>query len=748
MYDVNTQQFLGDMTYEELAFDGGGFTFRPRYAQDGTMVATPDTNCAVLKLPGQKAWRPMLRIGETVTDSDIPLFYYPGTYDADISYLNSNIIAFWCVGQLWRSINKGTNSSIVTAIPNDVGRDPNSATWFRGVSGHRMAFDPADSTGGTFVYGDPVGGVKYSTNFAGVGQPTFTNISGIPAPSGAYANIGYFIAFDRSSTVINGRTQIVYIRTAGGATYRSTTGITGPFTTIADSPVDLWDMKVGADGTLWVTGGKTGEVDTGPVRKWSGGTWTTLDTGSSTFTTVAPHPVTAGRVIFLDKAGHLAGTVNGLTVDRYDDSGVGPLRVSPDVTWLATGNTNEDYMSQGGASWSPDGTVLTIGEGLGPWDTTNPLPNTGGNGRQVWTANLLGIKQMIFMDGLFASDRFHGAVQDRSSVSWDKDKLTKQPFKSGPDPGGGLSMGGSHDYAPEDENFIVHVTNMATPAPGRISVSQDGGRTWSGSGLTLPEAFAFGGTIAVSSKTNWIWYPTNNKQPYFTKDGGATWAAVSLGGYSLEGTIGHRAYYHATKLVIADKNVPGTFLLYVLGDPNNGSLAVKGVWKTTNGGTSWTRIRSSYFNNFGVDSFNSNFIQVIDQPGHFFWTSGGSDNPITFGKTWFTPDTGATWREVTGLYQSLRVAITAKWRPDQTYPTLIARASRGVEGATVFGNYRCHDFNPTTGVGTWVLDSKSPLGRFSGVNTVAGDRRSTKHVLGYGGTGGVIGQYRYRQPVS
>ena len=93
-----------------------------------------------------------------------------------------------------------------------------------------------------------------------------------------------------------------------------------------------------------------------------------------------------------------------------------------------------------------------------------------------------------------------------------------------------------------------------------------------------------GGTIAASTPQNIIWAPADGHQPYYTLNGGSTWTPITLPGVSSWSGFDW-AYYLDQRSVTADRVLANTFYLY---DPG------KGVFETTNGGQSWTKVHPGY----------------------------------------------------------------------------------------------------------------------------------------------------------
>ena len=149
----------------------------------------------------------------------------------------------------------------------------------------------------------------------------------------------------------------------------------------------------------------------------------------------------------------------------------------------------------------------------------------------------------------------------------------------------------------------------------RSGYSTNGGQTWTPFPSFIPGASSsfIGGTIAASSPTNIIWAPSGGNQPYYTLNGGQTWNPITLPGVSSWSGFDF-AWYLDTRTVTADRVLANTFYLY---------FPSYGVFETTNGGTSWTKVYSGSISPTAADdSWNSEIQSVPGEAGNLFFTAG------------------------------------------------------------------------------------------------------------------------------
>jgi hypothetical protein len=234
-----------------------------------------------------------------------------------------------------------------------------------------------------------------------------------------------------------------------------------------------------------------------------------------------------------------------------------------------------------------------------------------------------------------------------------------------------------------------------------------------------------GGTIAASTPQNIIWAPAGKMNPYYTLNQGATWTAITLPGVSSWAGFDY-VFYLVQRPVTADRVNANTFYLYFGGH---------GVFKTTNGGATWTNVYSG--NGGYIESsaayagFNSTLSSVPGNAGHLFYTSG----PMT-GSTATSPvnnplyrstNGGATWTAVSNVVAVSCFGFGAA-APGQSYPAIYIVGYVN----NVYGIWQSAD-NATT----WSNIGTYPLGELDPISTISGDPNNYGVVyVGFSGGGG------------
>jgi hypothetical protein len=123
-----------------------------------------------------------------------------------------------------------------------------------------------------------------------------------------------------------------------------------------------------------------------------------------------------------------------------------------------------------------------------------------------------------------------------------------------------------------------------------------------------------GGTIAASTSRNIIWAPAGGRDPFYTINGGASWSLVVLPGVSNWSTFDWSHHFN-TRTVTADRVLSNTFYLYYAG---------RGVYKTSNGGATWTQVFAGQIS--PNSQYNATLKSVPGEAGNLFFTGGWQDN--------------------------------------------------------------------------------------------------------------------------
>jgi photosystem II stability/assembly factor-like uncharacterized protein len=265
--------------------------------------------------------------------------------------------------------------------------------------------------------------------------------------------------------------------------------------------------------------------------------------------------------------------------------------------------------------------------------------------------------------------------------------------------------------------------------------SQDGGRSWTrfaslprppGTAANDPWAFSFGSiAVAADDPNNIVWLPSFNRPPYYTLDRGASWTRIVLPGEPATAPGSHFALFLNRKNLAADRVLPRTFY-YAHSGAENDNGALRGLWRSTDGGASWQR---RYAQNIGrFDVFNAQLKAVPGRAGHLFHSSGaleGIDDEFRR-----STDGGQTWAVVPGL---TRVAAFGFGRAVAAgaYPAIyLAGLYQGEYGL----------WRSTDGAGSWVRIGKWPGDTLDQVSAVDADKDVFGRVyLGLRGSGWVVG---------
>ncbi|MES2290525.1 MAG: hypothetical protein V4530_12390 [Pseudomonadota bacterium] len=688
--------------WRTLKVGAGGFVTGIDIAPDGTKVVRADSAGAFVWNDAAASWKPLLtmasmpagEVGHEISD-------LTGVYEVAVAPSNSNVIYMIFNGYVFKSTNRGvkfikTSLIQITAAPNDNFR----------TSGRKIAIDPVNpdvvyvgsQTTGLFVTQD--GGV------------TWARRTDVPASTTA---AGVLVAFDPKSPVVGGKTRGIYASSAGNGVYASVDG-GASFAVIPGSPTAHAHMVCSKDGAVFLT---DSSLPTNNVRRYASGAWTLLPMASDqSWHSLAVNPANSRHIVAGSASGALAQSFDGgdswgLKTDFNYPTGAGG-RAAADIPWLAW--TNEDWLSAGALCFDPSQTnKLYFAEGVGVW-WTNP-PSTLAT--YTWQSQSLGIEQLV--SSAFVVPPGGAPVY----FAWDRpvfklDDLTKYPSTHGPNRKYSILCGWSGGYAVDDPRFIVGLMNWW----GReeSGYSTDGGATWT-KFATVPADLALGkiaGSIAVSTKDNIVWLPSNNGSPYYTKDRGITWTKITLPNVPTTGDTGWGwAYYLYRHAVAADKVTPGTFYLY------NYLAQCVGLYRSTNGGDSWTRVYSSEI--APASTYNASMTTVPGKAGHLFFTSGEQSGPNPAGSPLMrSTDGGASWSAVANTLEVYCVGY-GKAAAGSDYPAIYIAGYVSRE----WGIWRSDD-----NTATWKKIGDYPLDTPDLIKTISGDMDVYGRVyVGFGGTG-------------
>jgi len=176
---------------------------------------------------------------------------------------------------------------------------------------------------------------------------------------------------------------------------------------------------------------------------------------------------------------------------------------------------------------------------------------------------------------------------------------------------------------------------MLVTAGGDVYKSTDDGVTWA---VTLTQATAGGAlyTTAIDPADANLMYAGGIAGVWRSTNGGTAWSNISATNMagaasgSVQGEVWNGVHTIITHPTLANAVYVAAF----------GGAGLRGVWKSTNTGTDWTKIRTGdRWRHVAVDSINSNIIYIASSE----LIKGGGDNTKSEGVL-YTTDGGTNWK--------------------------------------------------------------------------------------------------------
>jgi 20S proteasome alpha/beta subunit len=673
--------------WQNLKVGSGGFVTGIDISNNGTKVVRTDTNGAYIWNGTQ--WQ------QLVTSTSMPASIVgsgtgTGVYEIQVAANNPNVMYMAYEGYVFSSTNGGTTWTQTSfAQVNESSNDEQR------MNGQKMAIDPNNPN---VVYvGTPQNGMFVSTN----GGATWQSVSAVPV-SGTNSNGEYpgitGILFDPSSGVTGGKTNTIYASSYGNGVYKSTNG-GASWSRLSGGPTDVEYAAISSTGVYYAV--STGNTD---LWRYANGAWTELlNNPNWGIQSVAVDPSNPNHVVYLTASGMFNQSFDGGTTW----SGLfNQVEVSTDIPWLAYANGGT-WMTIGGTAFDPSTGQLVTTSGTGVWTATVPAAGTS-------PTNIVYNDQSAGIDQLVANDIIVPTSGHPVLANWDFGFFyvtdpNSYPTSHGPTTD--FAAGWSLDYASSNPSFVVGISDWGgTETSG---YSTDGGQTWTRFASVAPTANGtyMGGTIAASTTQNFIWAPAGATQPFYTLDGGVSWHAITLPGVtSWDGF--EPSSYLTTRVVTADRVQANTFYLYFPGDASQGQGS--GVYKTTNGGQTWTQVYSGLITDWSY--WNNELESVPGQAGNLFFTGGiqgtfNAASPDTNEAFKRSTDGGVTWTTVPNVLEVLTFGFGAA-APGQTYPSIyIVGWVNNVYGIWQSSN----NAQSWTQIGTY------PGGNLDQITTISGD---------------------------
>jgi photosystem II stability/assembly factor-like uncharacterized protein len=715
-----------DYVWRPVAIGGGGFI--TGYATDArgvTRVIRTDVYGAYVWRPASNRWVQLVTAASMPADERAPMRLNEGVYAIAVAPSDPNRIYMALKGGVYRSRDAGASFVRTQPGARPLRFDPNSE--FR-LFGPFMAVSPGDPD--LVLFGSPEDGLWRTAD----GGASWTRIASAPAardlrPASGVQAPGVGVWFGPpASPRTRGR---IWAMSPGNGFFESTDAGRSFHPLGAGGPLLVNQGAFAADGAFYAVDGEHQAV-----WKYADGAWRNLAEARgltpARFTAIAVNPQGPEIIVFdeggapqlsrdggaswrplLHRAQVGAGDPPWLRVADQAYFATGPVRFDPVVRnrlWAATGTGV--YVADLGAS----------AEGL------------------VWTSQTRGVEELV------ANDVVSAPGQAPLFAAWDfgiHRKTDLDAFSTGYGPKERVLIAAqSLDWSAAHPDFVVtnaSDTRMTCCWQDGDAVlagySEDGGRTWRkfaslpqppGTRADDPWRMSFG-TIAVAADDpdDIVWLPSFDRSPYYTLDRGRSWERVRLAGEVLPFTGSHGAYTYTRRTLAADRVLPHVF--YLVHSGTGANLALRGLWRTEDGGVSWRKVFNGEI--APQSEFSAKLRAAPGQAGHLFFTSGvfgAADTDLRRSN-----DGGATWTRVSGVNDVSDIGF-GRPAPGAASPAIfLVGRFRGD-----YGVWRSLD-----DAAHWTKVGQFPVGDLDQVVAVEGDKNVFGRVyLGFTGSGWAYGQ--------
>ncbi|MBV8971830.1 MAG: hypothetical protein JO290_06015 [Sphingomonadaceae bacterium] len=714
--------------WKPVAIGAGGFiTGLAGDPTGATEVIRTDTYGAYRWDAAAKRWRQLVRAPALPAADRRQSAMNEGVYEIAVAPSDPRRLYMAIKGFVYRSDDGGDHWRHGPADgPFPARFDPNSEYRHYGPF---MAVDPRNPD--VLFVGLPEDGLWRSTDGGG----HWTKPVGVPPPADQHLDQpgqqapGPLIWFERAAGgAVTGRVWAmspghgVFVSADGGASFAALPSATAPV------PRLLKHGVFAPDGSFFAV-----DVPGRAVWRYRAGAWTDL-AGSPTLPRreYAALAVLRAGVVVMDNGGVTLRSGDGgehwQALPRH-------ARVGPgDPPWLHV--ADQDYFATADLRPDPrDPDRLFVAAGTGLFDARIPAGAT----RFDFVSRSRGIEQLVTNDvvappggaPLFAAWDF--GIHRRTDL--DHYSTTYGPKERV------LIAAQQVDWSAGDPRFLV--TNASDTRVGCCSedgeavlagYSRDGGVTWSrfptlpqppGTAADDPWRMSFG-TIAVAAgdTADIAWAPAADHQPFVTRDRGATWQPVVLPGAVGPNTGSFAHYSLDRKTLAADRVLPRTF--YLVHSGGGANAAVAGLWRSDDGGTTWTRAFAGEI--APMSGGPAKLRAVPGHAGHLFFTAAADAADAGLRRS---RDGGTTWSVVVGVDHVDDVGF-GKAAAGAAYPTIFVSGRVG----GVYGIWRSTD-----DAATWHRLAAFPLGTLDQVQVIEGDKDVFGRVyVGYQGSSWIYGQ--------
>lgn len=743
----------GSRSLKSARIGAGGWATGLTIANDGKVMIRTDTTPAFTLASSSAQWQRTLVPGVTCNASDLDIFYggdpHPwglvSCYDSAIAPSNSNVQYQICMGYVW--ITQNGNAATPTWTRTALAQKPNASSAEPArMTGKPLAVDPQNPA--HVIAGFPSGAfrsVDYGANWTTISTAT------VPAPT---AGTRMCVAFDPSSAVTLGIKQGVYIFSQGSGLRKSTDGgatFTTP-TQPATTPTLASHLKVGANGYVYLTGGRVDLDWAGQFRRWNGTTW--LEPTGMLCKTIAISPHNPGHIYAGGAGGGLAVSLNyGDTWSPDNTNAPAGLRQATTIPWHAW--TAETYMSNGDYAFDPILNRLWCAEGIGVWYLDNPPTTlTFATNQYTWIECSNGLESLVTSLVTVNDVGDVGySCHDRGVFVVPREEIGRvSPSQHG----GDLHFQHGCDVEPipgNDNAWAAAVTLQRDPPSLSTCYTSNRGASWSADdSFKTANGGLGGGNLVCFDANNWLQVSINRGHPLAGQSNingiwrtsnasagaAATWTKCTIG--TNEALWLYNGFGDTRKILVRDAfAAAGTAYVYNIGDGFGSAddIACRGIWKTTNYGVTWTRVKSSFITNHGADAYRAQFKQI----GTDDWLYSGGDECLGL---WRSTNGMVTWTQLTGTddvngaasFAEVACCAVGKNHPNSAFKTIAAMGWRmvsptGASNATGWGFWVSIDNGAT-----WTRWDQYPGGFFDYPQTLAADPiKYGRFYIGWGGGG-------------
>ena len=651
------EDLVGSYTWRPVRLGAGGFvTGLVIHPQDAEVrYCRTDVGNAYRWDKSLQEWMPMVVSGSS---SGIPAIAGPariGVESIAVDPQDKNVVLMALplryspdnavpavAGTVFRSTDGGR--SFVQSDLN-VPMDPNGKLR---TNGECMGIDPNNSR--IVYFGSRKTGLWKSVN----GGLNWTQLTSGGAPD-ATANVSG-IRFDRVDTKHS--TVYAMVQSVGvlksvdeGATWTDVSAGSA----LAKSPLN---STVDSQGNLYVVKSGTTKIE----KMTREGAWSEL---SPTFrgpgnkvNNVAVDPKNPNRLFAVSNSGCVTRSLDGgatwVPLGEF-------FRFANTLGWLPQRVNGNDYgwRSNAGIFFDSD-SRLWVAQGNEGVLTVLPDPSdteTADN-PLLWKIDSKGIEEFVTHDVVLppgSGDQALVAVEDGSAFliknpdTFEAVQATLQNQL--------ISNGTGLAFCPNAGNFVAAVTaDVHHTGSGKdySGYSSDAGVTWTPF-ASRPEG-ALAGSIAISRRDGWghgadhfVWYPLNNRPPFWSVDGGATWTQSNGFPLKADGSFdGISGFWNGAlkqRLLVADPFTADLYYLYTVWGGKDR------FFRSADGGRNWSPVTGS---NLPSGGHNAQLAANPFVKGDY-WFADGQEGAAKHG-LWHSTD-GETYEKVPDVDRAITLAI-------------------------------------------------------------------------------------------